>query len=319
MPDDTEQTNEKNRKANLIELSDITNGPDFSKDSKQMDDPANSAKATHKQAQSKPTEYVITKVQAQKAKNRFNIYINDEYAFPVDDNLLVQHRLIKGKTLTEDEIEELREKGELSKGYQAALHFLNFKMRTEKEIRDYLIDKDYQSLEPIIQKLKDNRLINDEEYAKSFVRTYSTLKLEGPKKMERALAVKGLTKEEIMTGMDEYAYDLQVENARQLAEKVLNRQRNKSSKEMIQKVREQLMTKGFESDVIQLVLDELDTDQTDDEEYVALRNQGDKAWTRYARKHKGYDLKSRTKSYLYSKGYPRELIDQFIQEKEDEM
>lgn len=262
-------------------------------------------------------EYVITKVQAQKAKNRFNIYINDEYAFPVDDNLLVQHRLIKGKELTKEDIDELREKGELSKGYQAALHYLNFKMRSEKEIVDYLIKKEYQTIEPIIEKLKTNRLINDEEYAKSFVRTNSLLKLEGPKKIERALYTKGLSKGDVLTGLDEYSEDKQQENASKLAEKVLKRQRNKSSREMTQKIREQLMTHGFDSDIIQRTLDEIDIDQSDDEEYESLKVQGEKAWTKYSRKYSNYDLISRTKTFLYSKGYPRELIDRFIDEKEE--
>lgn len=319
MPEGKDSHSKKNKKANLIELTSTTDSRAKSEEKSKADNANKAGGSRNKEPQPKPTEYIITKVQAQKAKNRFNIYINDEYAFPVDDNLLVQNRLIKGRTLSEEEIEELREKGELSKGYQAALHFLNFKMRTEKEIRAYLLDKDYQSIDPIIQKLKENRLINDTEYAKSYVRTYSTLKLEGPKKIERELSAKGLSKEEILTGLDEYSYELQTDNARQLAEKVLKRQRNKSSREMIQKVREQLMNKGFESDVIQSALDELDAEQTDDEEYEALEKQGEKAWTRYARKHKGYGLVSKTKAYLYSKGYPRELIDRFIQEKEDDM
>lgn len=319
MPEGKDSHSKENKKANLIELTSTTDSLAKSEEKSKLDNANKAGGSRNKQPQAKPTEYIITKVQAQKAKNRFNIYINDEYAFPVDDNLLVQNRLIKGRKLSKEEIKELREKGELSKGYQAALHFLNFKMRTEKEIRAYLLDKDYQSIDPIIQKLKENRLINDTEYAKSYVRTYSTLKLEGPKKIERELSAKGLSKEEILTGLDEYAFDLQIDNARQLAEKVLKRQRNKSTREMIQKVREQLMNKGFESDVIQSALDELDAEQSDDEEYEALEKQGEKAWTRYARKHKGYDLISRTKAYLYSKGYPRELIDQFIQEKEDDM
>lgn len=273
---------------------------------------------SHNNKSSEPDTYMITKVQAQKAKNRFNIYINDEYAFPVDDNLLVQHRLIKGKELTKEEIDTLREKGEMSKGYQAALHYLNYKMRSEKEIIDYLIDKEYQTIEPIIEKLKTHRLINDEEYAKSFVRTNSLLKLEGPRKIERAMGEKGLSKSDILTGLDEYSHELQVENAEKLAEKVLKRQRNKSSREMNQKVRQHLMTSGFDSDVIQQVMDDLEIDQSDDEEYEALKKQGEKAWTRYARKYKGYDLISRTKAFLYSKGYPSELIDQFINEKKED-
>ncbi|EXJ22628.1 Regulatory protein recX [Alkalibacterium sp. AK22] len=261
--------------------------------------------------------YIITKVQAQKAKNRFNIFINDEYAFPVDDNLLVQHRLVKGKELTKADIDELKEKGELSKGYQAALHYLNFKMRSEKEIIDYLVDKEYETIDPIIDKLKTHRLIDDEAYAKSFVRTNSLLKLEGPKKVERALFAKGLSKANVLAGLDEYSLELQEENALKLAEKVGKRQRNKSSIEISQKIREQLMLKGFDQDITQRTIDELDTDLSESEEYDALKMQGEKAWTRYARKYSGYDLKQKTKAYLYSKRYPTELIDQFIQEKEE--
>ncbi|MCC5894311.1 MAG: recombination regulator RecX [Alkalibacterium sp.] len=312
--------NERKRESKLIELgpSAPSSPSEHSKESKGNRKRHNlEQKGMPVKETSPDKEFVITKVQAQKAKNRFNIYINDEYAFPVDDNLLVQHRLIKGKELTKEDIDELRAKGELSKGYQAALHYLNFKMRSEKEIVDYLKKKEYQTIGPIIEKLKSNRLINDEEYAKSFVRTNSLLKLEGPKKIERTLYTKGLSKGDVLTGLDEYSEDKQQENASKLAEKVLNRQRNKSSREMTQKIREQLMTHGFDSDVIQRTLDELEIDQSDDEEYEALQMQGEKAWTRYSRKHSGYDLISKTKTFLYSKGYPREMIDRFIEEKEE--
>lgn len=314
------QDKDRKKESKLIEL-----GPSKPSDqSKHKKESSNNKKSVFPEQKGLPAketspykEYVITKVQAQKAKNRFNIYINDEYAFPVDDDLLVRYRLIKGKELTKEDIEELREKGELSKGYQAALHYLNFKMRSEKEIVDYLKKKEYQTIDPIIDKLKTNRLINDEEYAKSFVRTNSLLKLEGPKKIERTLYTKGLSKGDVLTGLDEYSEDKQQENASKLAEKVLNRQRNKSSREMTQKIREQLMTHGFDSDVIQRTIDELEIDQSMDEEYEALQMQGEKAWTRYSRKHSGYDLISKTKTFLYSKGYPRELIDRFIEEKEE--
>lgn len=317
MADKKESKSKAKKSPDLIELGPTIKSEKIEDSIKKIKKTQLGSKTTSNQESSRKSEYVITKVQAQKAKNRFNIYINDEYAFPVDDNLLVQYRLIKGKELTKEDIEELREKGELSKGYQAALHYLNFKMRSEKEIVDYLKKKEYQTIEPIIEKLKDNRLINDEEYAKSFVRTNSLLKLEGPKKIERTLYTKGLSKGDVLTGLDEYSRDKQQENASKLAEKVLNRQRNKSSREMNQKIREQLMTHGFDSDVIQRTLDEIDIDQSVDEEYEALQMQGEKAWTRYSRKHSGYDLISRTKTFLYSKGYPRELIDRFIEEKEE--
>lgn len=261
-------------------------------------------------------EFVITKVQAQKAKNRFNIYINDSYAFAVDDSMLVKHRLIKGKELDEDMIEELKQKGEMGKAYQAALHYLNFKMRTEKEIREYLAKKDYSEIDAVIERLREHRLINDKEYAKSFVRTNYQLKTEGPKKIERSLYAKGLTQDEIDYGLEEYSDEDQLENAKKLTEKTLKRQRNKSNREIEQKIREQLMTKGFDRDIITQVLDEMSLEQPEEDEYDALVKQGEKAYKRYARKEDKYGARRKTKTFLYSKGYPFDLIEQFLSEKE---
>jgi len=71
--------------SNLIELSGKT------KDTKIEVGKQDTKKSPSKDA------LVITRIQAQKAKNRFNIFVNNEYAFAVDDNILVSYRLIKGK------------------------------------------------------------------------------------------------------------------------------------------------------------------------------------------------------------------------------
>jgi len=261
-------------------------------------------------------EFVITKVQAQKAKNRFNIYINDSYAFAVDDSILVKYRLIKGKELDKETIEELKVKGEMSKAYQAALHYLNFKMRTEKEIREYLAKKDYSQVDAVIERLREHRLINDKEYARSFVRTNYQLKTEGPKKIERSLYAKGLSPDEIAHGLLEYSDEDQLENAKKLTEKTLKRVRNKSNREIEQKIREQLMTKGFDRDIISQALEEMELEQPEEDEYDALVKQGEKAYKRYSRNHDAYGTRRKTKTYLYSKGYPFDLIEQFLTEKE---
>lgn len=292
--------NKESNKPNLIELS-----PN-----------KNIEKTTQSKKKVSNNERVITKIQAQKAKNRFNIFINGKYSFAVDDTILVTEGLYKGKELKEAEIEDLREKGEASKAYQAALNYLSYKMRSEKEIREHLKQKDYEMIDPVIEKLKKHQYINDKEYGKSFVRTSFQLKNEGPKKIERKLVEKGLSNEEILTGLEEYSLEQQKENALKATEKTLKRQKNKSNREIQQKVREQLMLNGFESDIITEVLDEMDLEQTEDEEYTALEKQGEKAWNRYSRKHKDRELMNKTKTYLYSKGYPRELIDRFINEKE---
>ena len=51
---------------------------------------------------------VITKIGRQKNNpERYNIYLNDEYAFAVDESTLIKFGLMKGKTLEQFDIDEI--------------------------------------------------------------------------------------------------------------------------------------------------------------------------------------------------------------------
>ena len=50
--------------------------------------------------------------------------------------------------------------------WDRAVKYISYKMRTEKEVRDYLGE---DCTEEIIGKLKDYKFINDEEYARMFI------------------------------------------------------------------------------------------------------------------------------------------------------
>ena len=47
---------------------------------------------------------VITKIEAQKKKGRYNIYLNDAFAFGVDQATVVKFALFKGTELTKEQI-----------------------------------------------------------------------------------------------------------------------------------------------------------------------------------------------------------------------
>ena len=71
----------------------------------------------------------ITKIEVQKKKqNRFNIYINDEFAFGVDEATLLKFALTKGTELTQDTIREIEQETQYQNAYQKALRFLIFRV-----------------------------------------------------------------------------------------------------------------------------------------------------------------------------------------------
>ena len=62
---------------------------------------------------------VITKITRQKRnEERYNIFLNDEYAFSVDESVLVKYRLTKGMTIDEWTLGELTYEDEIEKAFQ---------------------------------------------------------------------------------------------------------------------------------------------------------------------------------------------------------
>src|SRR5690625_5115769 len=120
----------------------------------------------------------ITRITTQKrSKHRYNIFIDDgqveQYGYSVDEDILIEFGLRKGLELDEAMMIKLVQHDSIHKSYDQAIRYLGYRMRTEKEIRDYLLKKevDREHITEIINKLNSRKLLNDEEFAIAFVNT----------------------------------------------------------------------------------------------------------------------------------------------------
>ena len=74
----------------------------------------------------------ITKIQAQKRKGRYNVYLDGKYAFPVAETTLIEFRLMKDVELTDKQVKEIEDRENVNKAYGDAVNFLSYQLRTEK-------------------------------------------------------------------------------------------------------------------------------------------------------------------------------------------
>ncbi|WDC83996.1 RecX family transcriptional regulator [Caloramator sp. mosi_1] len=115
----------------------------------------------------------ITGIEKQKSNSdRYNIYIDGIYRFSADLEDILKYNIKIDKVINEQELLNLIQKCEISKGYKYALNLLNVRDYTVKEFIDKLKQKGYSdnSIEIIINKLQDYELIDDFKYANKFVR-----------------------------------------------------------------------------------------------------------------------------------------------------
>lgn len=249
--------------------------------------------------------------------NQYYLTTESGRRIAVSEDTLVRYRLLKGEEITNEALEKIEKEAEMDIGYQIALSFLNYQLRSEKEIKDQLKKKEIsqEGIDYVIPKLRELKLLDDLVFAESYVRTVMKTQDKGPQQIKQSLLKKGISQENIEKALEQFVFDNQEEAAKKLAEKALRKYQSKSHKEQLQKVRQHLFTKGYSSDLINIVMSDLEVEKDDDEEWELLVAQGDKLW----RKHQRLDRSKRNqklKQSLFQKGFDFDQINLYIEEKE---
>ncbi|MCA1202798.1 recombination regulator RecX [Priestia flexa] len=267
---------------------------------------------------------VITKITTQKnSAERFNVYIDqgkgEEFAFGVDANVLIQYDLKKGRVLDEFELAEIQFADEEKKAYNLAVTYLSYRMRSEKEVRDYLKKKEVGDMivQQVIQRLDSHRYLNDEEFAKAYVLTQVNTTSKGPSVIKRELQEKGVKPDIVQSTLEHFSKEEQIETVMKLIAKLKGKYKKYSEIVMKQKIEQFLVNKGYSFSIINEAMQHVDVEKNSDEEWQALTQQGMKAHRKYA-KYSGWEYEQKMKQNLYRKGFSIDQIEAFISSLEEE-
>ncbi|MFD1040072.1 recombination regulator RecX [Virgibacillus byunsanensis] len=255
-----------------------------------------------------------------KRKNRYNIFLDDghgeKYGFSVDESVLIEYKLRKGLELDDSMVTTLIQKDTLHKSYTLAINYLSYRMRTKKEIYDYLTKKevDEEHITKIMDKLHAENLIDDTQFAEAFVETRIHTSNKGPRLVKKELMEKGVTAQIADQAVEKYSFDLQFEKAQKWTSKKLQQQSKHSYKQLLQSLQATLMQKGFSQDVIKEVLADMKDEKDDDAQWTAIQHHGEKLLRKHERKFSGFSLRNKMKEALYKKGFSIDLINTFLDE-----
>lgn len=124
----------------------------------------------------------ITAIVAQKRPGRFNVFLNGQYAFPVAESVLIKYRLYKGMEVDQKLLQQISNDDQVAQAYNKMLDYLSHQLRTEHEVEQKLVEIDTppEFVPVVMAKLRENRLLDDREYAAAYVRTEMNTGLKGP-------------------------------------------------------------------------------------------------------------------------------------------
>lgn len=211
----------------------------------------------------------ITQVEPQKKNpHRFNIFLDGEFAFGADEDLVVSRRLVVGKEIKNEDLKKILFEAEIGKLMERMYRLFNIRQRSEKEILDYLKElsfkrkiKGYEELSPFIidavaEVMKKKGLINDEEFARAWVESRS--RKYGINRIKQELFQKGIERETIEEVLSiKYNVLQEEETAEQALNKKLNLWKNLEVHEFKKKAYDYLLRKGFEYSLVKLTIEKL--------------------------------------------------------------
>ncbi len=132
----------------------------------------------------------------------------------------------------------------------AALSYLSARMRTVREVEDKLDDLQYGEGDILVtvERLKELNLLNDEEYAREFVRSRLASKPVSRQKLYLDLKNHKVPEELIQTVLNELPEETEADNAREVAIKYWRQMSAIEEPIRRERVLRRLMSRGFSTE-----------------------------------------------------------------------
>lgn len=165
----------------------------------------------------------ITALQVDSKKKRVNVFIDNSPSFDIDRDVASRAGLQVGQSLSADQIEELTQTDIFHNCFEAALHYLSYRPRSEAELRRRLYRGGFGDdvVNKVVARLKERKLVDDMVFAQFWKDNRQSFSPRSRRLIELELRQKGVASEtagEVTRGLDDEAsaYEVGLRKSRHL-------------------------------------------------------------------------------------------------------
>lgn len=198
----------------------------------------------------------ITSIKTQKNGRRVNIYLDGKYEFAISLEDLSKQGLLVGQKLSEQKVEELKQRGEAHKHYLNLIKFVSLRPRSVKEVQDWMRRKKVEERDRSKLFSKVNRYVrvDDKEFSRWWVRQRISFRPRSKQQLLYELYQKGIDKRVAEEAVEDSDFE-EEEMARILLERHLKKLKNSSKQDLYKKSVAYLARRGFNWNVVKNVID----------------------------------------------------------------
>lgn len=221
------------------------------------------------------TSGTITKVERQKrTKDRYNLFIDEQFAFAVHEDILIKHRLVKGAVISIEDFKRILHAQEKQQAYLYAIRLLSVRLRSEHELKARLKQKGYESdIRSItLERLRQEKYVDDGLFAEQLTMQRIRSQKKGRNWVKQELQHKGLKQEHIAQALEQVDEETEYTHAFSLVYKRYRAEFAEDSLKARRKAMGFLMRRGYSSSIVSRVMRELvkayGAESEDEIEYV---------------------------------------------------
>lgn len=156
------------------------------------------------------------------------------------------------------------------KTFDRAVNLLAYKPRSERELRERLLEKDWTNeeiVDAVLEKLKEYNYLNDDQFARELAASKLRQKPMGARVLKQKLALRKLDKETVQEAVEQtFSEQPEEEIIKQSIAKRLRLKGKPETREDTKKFYDYLLRQGFSYDLVSRKMREIAADEFDENE-----------------------------------------------------
>lgn len=168
------------------------------------------------------------------------------------EDVILNNNLLGDREINLTKYGKITKDNEIQKNYNDCLKYIKLRLRSEKEIEEFLRKKgvENEQIREVISKLKKNSLINDEYFCKCFIHDKMKFSTQGEYKIINELKRVGISDEIIDKNYYLFDRGLLQGKINKLIDRYLKSNKNKSGVVLKNKIYTNLMNQGYSKEMI---------------------------------------------------------------------
>ena len=189
-------------------------------------------------------------------KNIYNVYLSNGEVLELDESVITNNELLLKKRIDNDLYDKLKRDNKICILVNASIKYINVRLRSIKEIKDYLLKKedDTDLIDGVISRLMKMGYLDDRRFTEAYIKDKLNFTSWGDYKIINELNKLGISSLDIEDNIDLLSEDILNERMRKIIDKDIRTNKKYSGLKLKNKIYNHLLTSGYSKEkVISLI------------------------------------------------------------------